>query len=117
MGIKNDFKGLFFTEYFFIESDLVNRFALIGLVHFKPVDDFLHPASRKVFMRCDLSMIKIYVKVFGLVNVHDQNFPVELSFVYETKCTKYLDLDNIKQLSIFLTQVHNINRIIISLQF
>jgi hypothetical protein len=58
MSIKNDFKGLFFTEYFFIESDLVNGLALIGLVNFKPVYDFLHPPSRKVLMRCYLSYDK-----------------------------------------------------------
>jgi hypothetical protein len=106
---------LLLTEQFPIEPNLVLGLSIIRLIHFEPFHDFPRPLRWQVAHGFYLDENKNYLILLCLLVVHGYHLPVQLAFVDETKRAKDLDGSDIKNVFLPGGQVHNINRIIISL--
>lgn len=65
MHINHDIQSFLFAEDLFSKPNLINRLALVSLVHLEPVYNLLHPPHWQVLVRVYLNQPKVTLSLFA----------------------------------------------------
>lgn len=94
-----------------VECELIFRLAVRHFVELEPFDRGSEESREELFNILDV------VELIGdwVINVDGQKLPVSLSLVDQCECSQNLDLHNVSAVGYAMTDLANVNRIVIAL--